>query len=80
MNLDMIKKYFPHAFRVNDVKSLIVNLVIYALIAFVAGIVLGLLGIIPILGFVFGVIGWVVELYCTAGVILAILVFLKVIK
>ena len=80
MNLDVIKKYFPHAFKAIDVKSLIINLVIYALIAFVAGIVLGLLGVIPILGFIFGVIGWVVELYCTAGVILAILVFLKVLK
>lgn len=80
MNLDMIKKYFPHAFKAIDVKSLIINLVIYALIAFVAGIVLGLLGVIPIIGFIFGVIGLVVELYCTAGVILAILVFLKVLK
>lgn len=80
MNLDVIKKYFPHAFRVNDVKSLVINLIIYALIAFVAGIVLGLLSIIPILGFIFGVIGWLTELYCTAGVILAILVFLKIVQ
>lgn len=80
MNLDVIKKYFPHAFKTIDVKSLIINLVIYALIAFVAGIVLGVLGIIPIIGFVFGVIGWVVELYCAAGVILTILVFLKVLQ
>ena len=80
MNLDAIKKYFPHAFRVNDVKSLIINLLIYAVIAFVTGIVLGILGIIPIIGFVVGIIGWLVEIYCTVGVILAILVFLKIVQ
>lgn len=80
MNLEAIKKYFPHAFKANDVKSLIIGLVVYAVIAFVAGLVLGLLGIIPIIGFVFGVIGWLVEVYCVAGVILTILAFLKIVK
>lgn len=80
MNLDPIKKYFPHAFKAVDVKSLIINLVVYAVIAFVAGLVLGLLGILPIIGFVFGILGWLVELYCTAGVILTILVFLKIVQ
>ena len=80
MNLDAIKKYFPHAFRVNDVKSLIINLLIYAVIAFVGGLVIGLLGIIPIIGFIAGVLGWLLEIYCTIGIILAILVFLKVVK
>lgn len=80
MNFDPIKKYFPHAFKANDVKYLVIGLVVYALIAFVAGLVLGLLGIIPILGFIFRVIGWLVEVYCIAGIILSILVFLKVVQ
>lgn len=80
MNLDAIKKYFPHAFKANDVKSLIIGLVVYALIAFVAGLVLGFLGIIPIIGFVCGIVGWLVDIYCIAGVILSILVFLKIVK
>ena len=80
MKLDAIKKYFPQAFASVDVKSLIIALVIYAVIACVAGFVLGLLSIIPILGFIFRVISWVIELYCVAGIILAILVFIKVIQ
>ena len=80
MNLNAIKPYFPQAFKANDVKSLVIALVIYAVAAFVLGLVLGLLSAIPILGFVARVIGWVVDLYCAAGVILAILVFLKVVK
>ena len=49
--MDMVKKYFPQAFKANDVKSLIIALLIYAVIAFVGGLVIGLLGIIPIIGF-----------------------------
>ena len=78
--MDAVKKYFPQAFSAKDVKSLIIALVIYAVIAFVGGLVLGLLGIIPIIGFIASVIGWVLRLYCAVGIILAILVFLKVIQ
>lgn len=78
--MDMVKKYFPQAFKANDVKSLIIALLIYAVIAFVGGLVIGLLGIIPITGFIAGVLGWLLEIYCTIGIILAILVFLKVVK
>ena len=78
--MDAIKKYFPQAFAAKDVKSLIIGLVIYAVIAFVGGLVLGLLSIIPIIGFIASVLGWVLRLYCAVGVILAILVFLKIVQ
>ena len=78
--MDMVKKYFPQAFKANDVKSLIIALLIYAVLAVVGGFVIGLLGIIPIIGFIAGVLGWLLEIYCTIGIILAILVFLKVVK
>lgn len=78
--MDAIKKYFPQAFSAKDVKSLIIALVIYAVIAFVGGLVLGLLGIIPIIGFIASVLGWVLRLYCAVGIILAILVFLKIVQ
>lgn len=78
--MDAVKKYFPQAFSAKDVKSLIIAMVIYAVIAFVGGLVLGLLGIIPIIGFIASVIGWVLRIYCAVGIILAILVFLKVIQ
>ena len=78
--MDMAKKYFPQAFKANDVKSLIIALLIYAVIAVVGGLVIGLLGIIPVIGFIAGILGWLLEIYCTIGVILAILVFLKIVK
>lgn len=78
--MDMLKKYFSHAFKANDVKSFIIALIIYAVIAFVGGLILGLLAAIPILGIIFSIIGWLLEIYITVGVILSILVFVKVIK
>ena len=80
MNLGSLRKYFPQAFASRDVRSLVVTLITYAIFSFLAGIVLGLLSGIPILGFIFSVIGWMVELYCVAGIVLAILVFLKVVQ
>lgn len=78
--MDAVKKYFPQAFSAKDVKSMIIALVIYAVIAFGGGLVLGLLGIIPIIGFIASVLGWVLRLYCAVGIILAILVFLKIVQ
>ena len=80
MNLDAIKKYFPQAFAAKEVKSLIIALLIYAVIAVLGGFVLGLLTIIPIIGFIFSVLAWVLRLYCAVGIILAILVFLKIVQ
>lgn len=78
--MDMLKKYFPNAFGATDVKPLVVALLIYAVVACVGGFVLGLLGIIPVIGYIARVVGWVLDVYCAVGIILAILVFLKVIK
>lgn len=78
--MDTVKRLFPHAFSAQDVKSLVVALLIYAVAAVVGGLILKVLGIIPIIGFITKIVGWLLELYCTAGVVLAILVFLKVVK
>ena len=80
MNLNVIKPDFPQAFKADDVKSLVIALVLYAVVACVIGWVLGLLSWIPIIGFIFGVVRWVINLYCAVGIILALLVFLKVVK
>ena len=78
--MDMIKKFFPQAMQAHDVKGLIIAILIYAVVNFVGGLVLGLLDAIPLVGFVFGVLGWVLSIYCAVGIITAILVFLKVVK
>ena len=78
--MDMLKRFFPQAMQAHDVKGLIIAILIYAVVNFVGGLVLGLLDAIPLVGFVFGVLGWALGIYCAVGIIVAILVFLKIVK
>ena len=78
--MDILKKFFPHAFKANDLTAFIITLVIYVLIDIVCGLVIGLLAAIPVIGFIFSLLGGLVGLYALIGVVLSILVFVKVIK
>ncbi len=78
--MDFIKKLFPQAMQANDLKGLLIAILIYAVVNFVGGFVLGLLDAIPLVGFVFGVLGWVLSIYCAVGIIVALLVFFKIVK
>lgn len=78
--MDMLKIFFPHAFKATDLKAFIVSLVIYVLIDIICGFIIGLLAKLPIIGIIFGLIGSLVGLYALIGIILSILVFVKVIK
>jgi hypothetical protein len=75
-----LRKIFPHAMGARDLKGLIIAIVIYAVVSFVGGIIHGLVGGIPLVGMVIGVIGWLLGIYCTVGIIISILVFFKVVK
>ena len=75
-----MKNLFPNAMQAHDVKGLVIAILVYAIINVVAGFVIGLLAKLPLIGFVFGILGWVIGIYCTAGIIAAILVFFNIIK
>ena len=78
--MDFIKKLFPQAMQANDLKGLLIAILIYAIVNLVGGFVLGLLDGIPLVGFVFGLVGWVLGIYCAVGIIVSILVFFKIMK
>jgi len=78
--MDILKKYFPHAFKATELNAFIITLIIYILIDVVCGFVIGLLAKIPVLGIIFGLLGSLVGLYALIGVVLSILVFVKVLK
>ncbi len=78
--MDILKKFFPHAFKSNEVAAFIITLIIYILIDIVCGFVIGLLVKIPILGIIFSLLGSLIGLYALVGVVLSILVFAKVLK
>ena len=70
--MDMLKKFFPYSFGAKDVAALVIKIIVYVVVSAVVGFVLGL---IPLVG---GLAGSIVGLYCTAGWIIAILDYLKV--
>ncbi len=78
--MDMLKKFFPNAFKATELKSFVMALVVYVLVDIVCGFVIGLLAKIPLLGIIFSILGSVVGLYALIGIILSILVFVKVVK
>lgn len=80
--MDTLKKLFPRAFKVSreDVASLIIAILIYVVFDIVAGAIIGLLAAIPIVGILFSILGSLVGIYATAGIVIAALVFCKVLK
>lgn len=72
--MDTLKKLFPLSFKAkNGIGGLIVNILIHIAFDIVAGLIIGLLPILSILG---GLVG----LYFTVGIVLSILDYLKIIK
>ena len=72
--MDTLKKLFPLSFREKKgIGGLVVNILIHLLANFVAGIIIVIL---PILGILGGLIG----LYFTVGIVLSVLDYLKVLK
>ena len=78
--MDMLKKFFPFSFKVGNLRELAIRIAIYIVASAVAGLVLGLLGKVPLVGFVFGFISGLIGLYCLVGIVLAVLDFLKLLK
>ena len=86
--MDMLKKYFPKSFGMTDVAKLVITIIVYLVIGIVlpaiAALVNVLLGGIPLIGAIVGIIVWVIssliDLYVLVGIVLAVLDFCKVLK
>ncbi len=78
--MDTLKKIFPLSFREPTTNNLVVTIIIYVVVSFVVGLVLGILGKIPLIGWIFTIVSSLVGLYCFIGIVLVVLFFLKVIK
>ena len=78
--MEMLKKFFPYSFGAQDVAALVIKILVYIVVGTVAGFIIGLLGTIHIIGLIFSLIGALVELYVLAGVVIAVLDYLKILK
>ena len=76
-----LKKFFPLSYKYSDtVSNLIIGILIYIVGDIIAGAVIGLLAAIPLIGWLFGIIGSLVGIYCRAGIVIEVLIFAKVLK
>lgn len=73
-------KYFPISARSKEIIGLIVSILIYVVVEAVLGFAFSILGKLPLIGWLIGILGSLVGLYCFIGIIVSILVFLKLVK
>ena len=79
--MDSLKKYFPLAFKQKkDTKELLINVLLHVGADILAGLIIGLLSGLPLLGWLFSLVGSLVGIYFTVSVILSLLDYFKVIK
>ena len=79
--MDLLKKVFPFSFGAKkDLAALIINILIYVVAAAIGGAIIGILAKLPIIGFIFGLIGSLIGIYSIAGIVLSCLDYLKILK
>ena len=86
--METLKKFFPYSFGAADVAALVIKIIVYVVASVIVGVLNGVLiwtlGFVPFLGellkIVVGLVGTLVSLYATGGIVIAILVYCKVIK
>lgn len=73
-----MRAFFPLSAKAHDLKTLLIIVVIYIAASVATGIVLGLLSWLPLLGTVFGIASQLIDLYCLAGIVVAIIIYFKI--
>ena len=76
--MDMLKKLWPTPFKIKkgNIASFLIQLIIFLVIVAVVGWLIGLLAHLPIVGFVFKLLGSLIGIYNLVGIILCILRFI----
>lgn len=74
-----IKKAFPFSFGPIDVKALVITLIVYAIVGAIGGFLIGVLSHLWLIGWIFSIIGGLLDIYVTVGIILVILYTTKII-
>lgn len=80
--MDFLKNLWPTPFKIKrgNLVSFIVQLIIFLVICAVAGVLLGWLKNIAVIGFVFAILGSLMGVYSIIGIVLCVLVFLGIMR
>ena len=78
--MNSLKIYFPLAFtEKKDIMAVVANVALHIVAGWIAGIVLGIVGILPVIGLVAGLAGAAAELYLLVSMVLSVLDYLKIV-
>ena len=79
--MDLLKKVFPFSFAAKkDLATLIIHILIYLVAGLIGGCIVGFLAKLPIIGFIFGLVGSLISIYGIAGIVLSCLDYFKILK
>ncbi len=78
--MEFLKKFFPYSFGADSVAALAVKIIILLVAGAVAGFLIGILALIPLLGVIFALACSLIDLYVLISIVLAVLDFMKVLK
>ena len=79
--MEQLKKFFPRSFsHSNTVAQVIITAIVYLIVGAIAGVAIMLLALVPVVNLIVGLLGTLVDIYCIAGIVISILVYLKVIN
>ncbi len=73
-----MRAFFPLSARAYDLKSLLVAILIYIAVSAATGFALGLLSWIPLLGRLLSIASQLIDLYCLAGIVVAVMIYFKI--
>lgn len=76
--MEALKRFFPLSFKEkSEIGALILNVLAYLVGAIVAGFVIGLFSGIPVINWLFGLIGALAELYVATGIVLSVMDYVR---
>ena len=79
--METLRKFFPYSFQTKkDIGALIVNVLLHMVAGIIIGFLCTVLFFIPLIGLLAGLVSSLAELYLTAGVILSVLDYFKILK
>ena len=79
--MNLLKALFPFSLsQKNGTAALAVSLIAHILVGAVIGAVIAVLAKVPLVGFIFGIIGGLIDLYVLIGIVLVLLDYFKVLR
>ena len=76
--MEVIKRYFPFSFKEkNEIRGLVINILTYLAAAAAVGILIGVFSNVPVVNWIFGIVGVLAEFYAAAGIALSAFDYIK---